>query len=474
MQESADAAARRQLNPGSFTVQKIVEYLKQQREAHLKWTVDLCRFPSISTLKDKAGDVAAAVKWTHALCESIGLKARVMETGGHPLVYAEWCNAPGQPTYLAYGHVDVQPIGDRKLWDADPFEPTRKDDWLICRGSADDKGQVLLYLRAAAAWLATEKKLPVNLKFLIEAEEEIGSPNLAPFVRDNRELLRCDHILISDTGMHEDGWPTVTYGTRGLVYREIKLSGPAHDLHSGSHGGVVANVTHVLADLLSSLHDEDGSVNIPGFYDRVIPPSEEERRNATLLDFNDLKYIADLGAPGPYGEVGYTTIERRSSRPTLDCNGIYGGFMDEGKNTIIPARAGAKVSMRLVPDQDAREISMLFEQTIRSRCPQTVRLEVLDHGAADPYMAPLNSAAMTAARRALRESFDREPAFIREGGSLPILPMFKQVLGADSLMLGFASPHCNAHGPNEKVRIPDLDAGAESVARLLAYLAKQV
>lgn len=449
---------------------KVVEFLKANRAQHLQWAVDLCRFPSISTRPENKGDVAASVKWTHELCQQIGLKSQIMETGGHPLVYAEWCQAAGQPTFLAYGHVDVQPTGDRALWDADPFEPTQKGEWLICRGSSDDKGQVLLYLRAAQAWLATTGKLPVNLKFLIEAEEEIGSPNLAGFVQKHREMLRCDQILISDTGMYEDGWPTITYGTRGLVYREVKLSGPTHDLHSGSHGGAVANVTHVLAELIAGLHDAHGRVMIPGFYDKVVNPSDEERRMMASLPFDEARYIADLGAPAPFGEAGYSTLERRSSRPTLDCNGIYGGFSGAGANTIIPAKAGAKVSMRLVPNQEATEVSALFEKTIRQRCPHSVRLELLDHGAADPYMAPLDSPAMKAARQALHEAFHRETALIREGGSLPILPMFKRVLGADSLMLGFASPHCNAHGPNEKVRIPDLDSGAEAIARLLGHL----
>lgn len=451
---------------------RAISHLRERRAAHLEWTKDLCRIPSISTKPEHAGDVAAAVRWTRDLCEKTGFKSQVMETGGHPLVYAERCEHPGQPTYLVYGHVDVQPTGDLKLWDAAPFEPVVKGDWLVARGSADDKGQVLLYLRAAEAWLATEKKLPINLKLLIEGEEEIGSPNLGPFIEKNRDLLRCDTILISDTGLHEDGWPTVTLGTRGLVYKEIKLSGPKHDVHSGSYGGSIANPATVLAEILAGLHDADGHVTISGFYDGVEAPTAEVRGQLAALKLDDQAYAASLGVPGLVGEKGYTTQERRSIRPTLEVNGIYGGYMGEGANTIIPARAGAKVSMRLVPRQSAEAVSRQFDETIRARCPGAVRLEILTHGRnADAYVAPAGSREMQAAGRALQEAFGREVAYVREGGTLPILPMFKRVLGADSLMIGFASPECGAHGPNEKVRIPDLDRGAEALARLFGYLA---
>jgi acetylornithine deacetylase/succinyl-diaminopimelate desuccinylase-like protein len=451
-------------------VERVVAFLHERRRQHFDDVVSLCRIPSISTRPEHKADVAAAVKWTADKCSAIGLEPRIFETARHPLVYAEWLGAPGAPTYLVYGHVDVQPTGDLKLWDAGPFEPTVKGEWLVCRGSADDKGQVLLYLRAAEAWLAAEKKLPVNLKLLIEGEEEIGSPNLPGFIEQHRHLLRCDHILISDTGMYEDGWPTITYGTRGLVYKEIKLSGPKHDLHSGTHGGGVGNPATVVAEIIASLHDGDGRVTIPGFYEQVVNPSAEERRLAASLPFDEQRYLHELGSPAACGEKGYSTYERRTSRPTLEVNGIYGGYMGEGANTIIPARAGAKISMRLVPDQSGAAISRAFDETVRARCPSTVRLEILQHGECDAYMAPLDSKPMQAARRAMKEAFEREPAFIREGGSLPILPMFKRVLGADSLMLGFASPACNAHGPNEKVRVPDLDRGAEAIARVLEYL----
>ncbi len=310
------------------------------------------------------------------------------------------------------------------------------------------------------------------LKFLIEGEEEISSPNLAPFIREHADLLRCDNILISDTGMYEDGWPTITYGTRGLLYKEIRLTGPAHDLHSGSFGGSIANPANVLAEIIAGLHDADGRVTIPGFYYDVADASPAERAQLSRLPFDERQYLADVGSPAACGERGYSTNERRWIRPTLDVNGIYGGFIAEGANTVIPARAGAKVSMRLVPNQSGAKLSGRFDETVRARCPATVRLEILNHGHADAYVAPLDSVPMRAASKALHESFGREPAFIREGGSLPILPTFKRLLGADSLLLGFASPNCNAHGPNEKACLADLDRGAEAVARLLAYLAE--
>ncbi len=449
---------------------RVMDTLRRRHGEHLEEFRAVCRIPSISTDPAHAGDVRRAIEWTRDLLQRSGLTARVAETGGHPVCCAEWLGAPGRPTYLVYGHMDVQPTGDVSLWQAAPFEPVERDGLLVCRGAADDKGQVLMHVWAAAAWLAAEQRLPVNLKFLIEGEEEIGSPHLVRFLQENAERLRCDHILISDTGMYEDGWPTITYGTRGLLYKEIRIHGPRHDLHSGGFGGTVANPANVLAALLASLHTADGRVNIPNFYDDVQPPSPAEAEQLRSLPLDDARYAADVGAPRVAGEAGFSTNERRWTRPTLDVNGIYGGFMGAGKNTIIPRSAGAKVSMRLVPNQSGRKLGYLFDRTVSERCPDTVRLEIIDHGAADAYLAPLDSRPMQAARRALRETYGREPALIREGGTLPILPMFKRVLGADSLMLGFAGPHCNAHGPNENIRLDELARGTESIARLYAAL----
>lgn len=449
----------------------VIKYLRDHRETHLEWVRDLCRIPSISTKAEHRDDLRKAAGWVRNICEQSGLTASVHETGGHPLVYAEHCQAAVAPTFLVYGHFDVQPEGDLSLWDADPFDPVVKDGRLICRGSADDKGQLLLYIRAAAAWLATEKRLPINLKLLLEGEEEISSPNLGDFLRENTDLLRNDHILISDTGMFAEGYPTITYGTRGLLYKEIRLHGPKHDLHSGSFGGTIANPVNILTQIVASLHDADGRVTIPGFYEDVLEISGAERKQFQSLPFDEELYLSDTGAPALSGEKGFSTNERRWARPTLDANGIYGGFMGEGANTIVPKMAGAKVSMRLVPNQSGDKLSVAFDEAIRARCPESVRLEIIDHGRADAYMAPLDGRAMDAGQQALREAFEQEPALVREGGSLPILAMFKQVLQSDCLLMGFAGPNCNAHGPNENISIADLDRGAEAVARLYQYLA---
>jgi acetylornithine deacetylase/succinyl-diaminopimelate desuccinylase-like protein len=450
-------------------VEHAIAHLRAHSQEHLGWATELCRIPSISTQDEHRADMRAAAELTRKLCAQAGLEAEIHETGGHPLVYAEWCHAPGAPTYLAYGHIDVQPEGDLTLWDAAPFEPAIKEGWLYCRGAADNKGQVLLYVRAAQAWLQTARKLPINLKLLIEGEEEIGSPTLAPFVVKNKDMLKCDGVLISDTALFEDGWPTITTGTRGICYKEVRLSGPKHDVHSGD-GGPITNPANALAAIIASLHDERGRVNIPGFYADIVEPSAEERNQLAALPFDERKYAEEIGVSGFSGEHGWSVAELRSLRPTLDVNGIYGGYMKEGANTIIPASAGAKLSMRLVPNQSGEDISRKFDAAIRTRCPRTVRCEIIDHAHAEPYMTPPDSKAVGAARRALREAFGRDAAFIRCGGSLPILPMFKQELQADSILLGFASPNCNAHGPNEKVNLDDLNRGAEALVRLMGYL----
>lgn len=447
-----------------------LDQLTAQHQQHLDWLKTLCRFSTVSTLPEHKPQLVEAASWLKQLCEQIGLQTEIIETPGHAAVFAQHIVDPAAPTYLVYGHYDVQPIGDRSLWDHDPFEPVIDGDWLVCRGSADNKGQIWLYLRAMDAWLRSGEKLPVNVKILIEGEEEIGSPHLAGLIEQHRDKLACQHILISDTGMYADGWPTITYGTRGLVYKEIRLKGPKHDLHSGSFGGSIANPVNVLCELIADLHDADGRVTIPGFYDDVVEPTADERAQFAKLPFDEQQYLQDTGAPGVTGEAGWTTNERRSMRPTLDANGIYGGFQGEGANTIIPARCGAKVSMRLVPNQNAKKIAAQFDEAITTRCPHTVQCEILQHGNADAYMAPLDSRPMSAAKTALQQAFNKAPALIREGGSLPILPMFKQLLGADSLMLGFASPNCNAHGPNEKYRLPDADRGAAAIVSLLGAL----
>lgn len=479
-------------------MQRAIEYLRGRQRAHLDWLIEVCRIPSISTKPEHQADVRRAVEWTAEKCQAVGLQAEIHETGGHPLVYAEHCQAgPDAPTYLVYGHTDVQPTGDLALWDADPFEPQVQGEWLVARGSADNKGQYLLYLRAIEAWLradggragarATSEggagapggagggALPINVKLLIEAEEEIGSPHLEPFIRQNAAKLACDAILISDTGMARDGQPAITRGTRGMVYKEVFLSGPKHDLHSGQFGGAVVNPANALAAMIAALHDADRRVTVPGFYDDVVGPTPAEREQVRALGIDDAALARELGVDALWqGEKGYTPQELRSIRPVLDVNGITAGFQGEGANTIIPARASAKISMRLVPSQRGPKISRAFDEWIRQLTPPGLRVEIKTHGAeADAYVTPADHPGLKAAERALAEAFGETAVHLREGGSLPILPMFKQLLGVECVLLGFASPQCNAHGPNEKVRIPDLDRGAEALVRLFAALGER-
>ncbi len=450
---------------------KLLDLLRAQRAKHLDWLRQLGAIPSVSTEDEHRTDVRQAVDEVCRLCMGIGLSAAVCETGGHPLVVAEHCHAAGAPTCLVYGHADVQPMGDPARWNTPPFEPTVVDDWMYCRGAADDKGPLLVYLRAAEAWLSGTGKLPINLKILIEAEEEVGSPNLRAFLEQNRERLACDTILISDTGLFQDHWPTITTGTRGLCYKEVVLSGPTGNLHSGL-GGPVVNPANALARLIATLHDDQGRVNIPGFYDDVVEPTAEERAQLAALPFDDQQYARDLGVPSLHGEPGWNTLELGTVRPTLDVNGIYGGYMEPGSNTIIPARAGAKISMRLVPNQRAATISRLFNEAVRARCPAGVRCEIIDHALAEPYYATPAGPAMQAAQLALRESFGRDVALLRSGGSLPIVNTFRDLLGVNSILIGLDSPNCNAHGPNEKICLSDLDRGAETMVRLFGYLAE--
>jgi acetylornithine deacetylase/succinyl-diaminopimelate desuccinylase-like protein len=431
--------------------------------------LEFLRLPTISAQPEHIADMRACAEWVAAQLRLAGLHAEVMPTGGHPVVFADTGPAadPTAPTFLVYGHYDVQPIGDEQLWLSPAFEPTIRDGNVFARGSADDKGQVMIHLAAMRALHEARVPCPVRIKFLIEGEEEIGSPHLPPFLREHRDLLACDHILISDTAKHTADIPSLTQSTRGLVYKEIIVEGPDHDLHSGIFGGSIANPANVLARIIASLHDDRHRVSIPGFYDDVRPLAADERQALLETDITDAELLAATGSNAPQGEAGFTTAERRGTRPTLDVNGIVGGYTGAGAATIIPARASAKVSMRLVPDQDPARISVAFDETVRSACPPTVRLQIISSQGCRAYVAPLDSPVMHLARRALTETYDQSPAILREGGTLPILPLFKEVLDADSVMLGFADPNCNLHSPNEFFGLRDFRLGIQCVLRFL-------
>ncbi len=451
-------------------ISKAFDYLNSNKDRFQKELFDLLCMPGISAQKDHAADLRKSAEWVRNRCITAGLKAEIVETAGWPAVIAEGEQKPGRPTLLMYGHYDVQPEGDLKLWHTGPFEPIVKDGMIICRGSADDKGQMFCAILAAEAWMKTVGSLPINVKFCVEGEEEVGSPNLAALVKKYKDRLACDYVVIHDTAQFGIDIPAVTAATKGLIYKEVIVTGPKKDLHSGSYGGAVANPANVLAKLIASFHDENARVAIPGFYDRVKEMSAEELKMMNGLPYSEAEFLNDAGSPKTYGEKGYSALHCRWARPTLDVNGIFGGYMKEGSSTIIPSFAGAKVSMRLVPDQKCEEIDRLFEETVRKRLPDTVTFEIKNHARCDPYLADVTSAGMKAARAAVAMGFGKEPVLIREGGSLPILPMLKQVLGADSLMMGYCQPNCNAHSPNEFLHVRDFEAGMRSSAALFGLM----
>lgn len=456
--------------PDTAAIEKAFKYLESNRDRFQGELFDLLKIQSISAQKDHAADNRKAADWVCRRFRAAGLTAEIVETAGWPAVFAQGEQKAGRPTLLVYGHYDVQPEGDLKLWHTGPFEPIIKDGMIICRGSADDKGQMFCAILAAEAWMKTAGSLPVNVKFCIEGEEEVGSPNLADTVKTHQDRLACDYVVIHDTAQFGKDVPAVTSATKGLVYKEVILTGPKKDLHSGSYGGAVANPAIELSKLIAGFKDADGRVNIPGFYDRVKDMTADEIKMMRSLPYSEAEFLKDVGSPKIFTEKGYDALQCRWSRPTLDVNGIYGGYMKEGSSTIIPSFAGAKVSMRLVPDQKAAEIERLFEVSVKKRVPDTVQCEIKSHAACDPYLADVKSAGMIASRKAVAMGFGKEPVLIREGGSLPILPMLKAVLGADSLMLGYCQPNCNAHSPNEFFHVRDFEAGMRTSAALFGLV----
>jgi len=435
---------------------------------------DLCellRIPSISADSKHRGDVAKASDWVLDQFRRLGLKSEKIPTAGYPLIYAESPPVPGAPVALVYGHYDVQPVDPLDQWISPPFEPTRRDGNIYARGATDDKGQMLTHVKGAEAWLKTDGRLPLQLKFLIEGEEEVGSQNLLPYVTQNRERLACDVLVVSDSSQFGPGRPAITYGLRGLVGYELRLIGPKQDLHSGTFGGAVTNPANVLCRLLAGLVDEQGRNQVPGFYDDVLPLSATERQQLAALPFDEAAFMRQLQVDGLSGEEGYTTLERRWARPTFDINGMGSGYQGEGFKTILPARAMAKFSFRLVPNQDPKKITAALERMLRERLPPGIKLELTGNGAPG-VVVPLESPYMAAAARAIETAFGRKPVLIREGGSIPIVTTFHQELGADALLLGWGLDDDNTHSPNEKFNLADFHRGIRASAHLWAELAK--
>lgn len=447
--------------------QKIPDYLAENQDRFLDELKEYLRIPSISTDSERKEDVARCAEWVAEHLKGIGIDTvQIEQTPGHPIVYAEHCKAPGKPTILVYGHYDVQPPDPLELWETPPFEPTVRDGKIFARGATDDKGQLFAHFKGLEAHLKTAGELPVNVKLLIEGEEEVGSPNLTPWVVANKERLACDAVVISDSSMFAPGMPTLTYGLRGLTYFEVTVQGPDHDLHSGLFGGTVPNPINELAKIIAQLHDKDGRVAIPGFYDDVIPLTPDEREQFAALPFDDEKFRAQTGAPGLCGEVGYTTLERKWARPTLDCNGIWGGFIGEGAKTVLPSTASAKISCRLVPGQDPEKIFDLARDYIEGLAPDTVKLTFLPHHGGDPVLTDRDNDQVRAASRALKKSWGVDPVFTRGGGSIPVVATFANELKSPTILMGLGLDDDRLHSPNEKFNLECFYKGIETSAYL--------
>ncbi len=431
----------------------------------------LLRIPSVSADRQYAADCRRAAGWLTDHLSRLGLRTELIETAGHPIVFAESPPVPGAPTVLVYGHYDVQPADPLDQWTSPPFEPTVRGGNLYARGATDDKGQILTHVHSAEAWLATVGHLPVQLKFLIEGEEEVGSESLTELLATAADKLACDVVVISDGSQFGPGQPAITYGLRGIAYFELRLRGPTHDLHSGSFGGGVTNPANALARMLAMLVDDQGRIRVPGFYDDVLPLTDRERSQFAALPFDEAAFASRLGVDGLSGEVGFTTLERRWARPTCDINGIWGGYQGEGGKTVLPATAGAKFSFRLVPRQDPQRVATELREMLAAACPPGIQMELVEMHGAPGVIVPLDSPFVQAATRAIAHGFGQPPVYIREGGSIPIVSAFFERLGADSLLLGWGLDDDNAHGPDEKFSLADFHRGIRASARLWRELA---
>jgi acetylornithine deacetylase/succinyl-diaminopimelate desuccinylase-like protein len=447
-------------------------HLDQTRDARLESYKAFLRIPSISAIPAYADDCRRAAEWLVAALTEAGVEnAEVIETGGHPIVYADWLHAPDAPTVIVYGHYDVQPVDPLDLWTSPPFEPVVVGDRILARGAADDKGQVHAHVMAAGAILATHGRYPVNVKYVFEGEEESSSAHLDAWLAASKERLSADVAIISDTGFFEGNLPAITLSLRGLMYAQIDVVGTAVDLHSGSYGGAVQNPANALAQIIAGLKGPDGRIRVPGFYDDVQPLSEADRAALAALPFDEAAYQAHLGLPALVGEAGFSTLERRATRPTLDVNGIWGGFTGEGSKTIIPAHAHAKVSCRLVAAQDPDRIFEAFRAYVEEIAPPGVTTTVRYLGGGHSSTTPSDHPATRAAARALEATFGRAPVFIREGGSIPVCASFASILGLPVVLLGITPPDENAHAPNEWMDLGNYETGIRTFARMFEELA---
>ncbi len=451
---------------------EVKNYIEANKERFLEELFELIRIPSVSSIKEHKDDMyKAANYWKEAMIKAGVDKAEVMETKGNPVTYGEKIIDPTLPTVLVYGHMDVMPVDPIELWNSKPFEPVVKDGKIYARGADDDKGQAFMHAKAFETMIQTEN-LNCNVKFMIEGEEEIGSPSLAAFCKEHKEMLQADVILVSDTGMIARDIPSITIGLRGLSFMEIELTGPNKDLHSGIFGGAVANPANVLTKIIASLTDDEGKITIPGFYDEVIEVSSEERKEMAKAPFDLNKYKKNLDIEEVDGEKGFSTNERTGIRPSLDVNGIWSGYTGEGAKTVLPSKAYAKVSMRLVPNQDNKRISELFEKHIKNIAPPTVKVKVTALHGGQGYVSPIDMPAYKAAELAYTAVYGKKPVPTRSGGSIPIISTFEEVLGIKSILMGFGLEEDAIHSPNENFPLENFYKGIETIVAFYKYFGK--
>ncbi|CEG21847.1 Succinyl-diaminopimelate desuccinylase [Planococcus massiliensis] len=451
-----------------MNAQAIDQYFKDHREQHLEELKTFLRIPSISSLSEHKSDIRKGAEWLKEAMLKAGLEnAEVFETEGHPVVYADWLHAEGKPTVLVYGHYDVQPVDPLNLWESAPFDPQVRDNKLFARGASDDKGQTFMHVKAVEALLQLNGELPVNIKFIVEGEEEVGSPNLPQYVEQNKEQLKADVIVISDTGMQGPGRPAVCYGLRGLAGIQIDVKGPKGDLHSGLYGGAVQNPLHAVVEILESFRDKEGVIQVEGFYEDVLPVSDEERAEFASLEFDLENEKKELGITEDFGEKGYSFIERTWIRPTLEINGITGGFSGEGIKTVLPAEASAKITCRLVPNQDPDDIVAKLRAHIEAHKPAGVTVEITDFDKGKPFLTPYDHPAIQAAGRSYEKVYNVPTAFTRMGGSVPIVAVFDEVLGLPVVLMGFGLSSENFHAPNEHFHLENFDKGLRVISDYL-------
>lgn len=454
-------------------LQALDAYFTKHREAHLNELNEFLRIPSISSLSEHKEDMQKAAEWLANAFEKLNLEnISITQTAGHPVVYADWLHAEGKPTILFYGHYDVQPVDPLHLWESEPFHPTIRDNKLYARGASDDKGQVFMHLKMIEALFATTGTLPVNVKFIYEGEEEIGSPNLPAFVEEHKEKLAADLIVISDTGLYGPGKPAVCYGLRGLAGVQIDVRGAKGDLHSGLYGGGVQNAIHALAEILASFRDEHGTIQVEGFYDKVLPLTAEEREAYKALGFNEDDVKEEVGVKELFGEAGYSYLEQTWARPTLEVNGVFGGFAGEGIKTVLPAEAGAKITCRLVPNQEPEEIVALLKAHIEKHKPVGVEVTISEFDKGRPYLTPFDHPFIQAAGRSYEKVYHVPTAYTRGGGSIPIVAAFDEILALPVVLMGFGLSSENFHAPNEHFHLENFDKGLRVLGDYLYEVAE--